>query len=310
MTEHKQIKALKHYIATQGWNWGPGANIPHGEQIVVSDGQVTALVNFWPKRGRLSVQGSASSLKATLEAQVEQFQGQGREKEAASETSIPSIPLPHIGADESGKGDWFGPLVVAAVYVDAATATRLRRIGVRDSKLLEPASLLRLAGQIERIVPLEQRHILAIAPEEYNRRYAQHGNINLLLAEMYAQAIMPVWQVTQADVIVCDQFSQRRDRLDQAFAAQHLPMPIQQHHAESASIAVAAASILAGATFAEALVELGYKAGLDGPLPAGASDIVALKAAARQILARQGTAALERYARLNFKPVQALLNGL
>jgi ribonuclease HIII len=79
------------------------------------------------------------------------------------------------------------------------------------------------------------------------------------------------------------------------------------HHAESASVAVAAASVLASAQFGVELLRLGAEAGLRGQLPAGASAIRALTAAAQHILAREGREGLGRYAKLNFKPVQDLL---
>ena len=129
--------------------------------------------------------------------------------------------------DESGKGDWFGPLIVAAVYVDEHTAAALRRICVRDSKELSPTALQRIAGQIERLIPPNQRHVWVIEPEMYNQLYAEHGNVNLLLADAYAQVAETAWRATESLTIVCDQFSQRADRLDDAFAAGGLPRPVQ-----------------------------------------------------------------------------------
>lgn len=299
-----RLDALKAFVQAQGWNWGPGAAIPYGEQIIVADGQATALVNFWPKRGSMQVQGGESSLKSALQAWSSSAQG------LAPETAAATISGAHIGMDESGKGDWFGPLVVAAVYVDEQTAPKLRQIGVQDSKALAATSIQRLAAQIERIVPLNQRHVRSIAPQQYNHLYARHGNINLLLAEAYAEAAAALWQViasTHQPPIVCDQFAQRTNRLDNAFALKGLPAPIQQHHAESASLAVAAASILASAAFSTALADLAQDAGHEQPLPKGASDVAALQAAARSIIKRHGPDALGQYAKLNFKPVRELL---
>jgi ribonuclease HIII len=209
--------------------------------------------------------------------------------------------------DESGKGDWYGPLIVAAVYIDPQTAEALRRGGVRDSKDLDGASLPQIAALVERLVPESARRVTVLDPEVYNRRYAGLGNINLLLAELYAETATPVRAATSCGRIVCDQFAQRADRLERSFAAAGLPRPEQMHHAESASVAVAAASVLASARFGAELVRLGAVAGLRGQLPAGASAIRALTAAARHILAREGREGLARYAKLNFKPVQELL---
>lgn len=295
-----RLDTLKAYLKEQGWNWGPGTNIPYGEQIVVSDAGVTALVNFWPKHGKLEVQGSASALKAALQTWVT--------GEKPTTPNVPDIITgAHIGLDESGKGDWFGGPVVAAVYVDDTTATVLRRMGVRDSKTLEAATIQRMAAQIAKVVSKEHRHVWAIEPEMYNQLYTKHNNTDLLLADVYAQVTEKVWQTTQAQVIVCDQFAQRTDPLEQAFAAKGLPQPHQQHHAESASIAVAAASILASAAFTDMLAQLGAALGLDDPLPKGSSDEARLMAAAQYIIKQQGFEALGHYAKLNFKPVRQLL---
>jgi ribonuclease HIII len=299
MLPGSRLDELKRFIQQQGWQWRPGAVIPYGEQIIVVSGGQSARVNFWTRRGKLQVQAADSPLKTALQAWIS---GGVAPDEAAA-----ALAGPHIGMDESGKGDWFGPLVVAAVYADLATMARLHRLGVRDSKELDGTAIGRLAAEIERVVPPEARHVWTIAPGEYNERYARHNNINLLLAEAYARVARQVWDATQVPAIICDQFAQNADRLEQAFTAAGLPRPVQRHRAESASIAVAAASILASAAFAEAMEALGREAGLNGSLPKGASDIEALEAAARHILGRGGAAALGRYAKLNFKPVKVLL---
>ena len=209
--------------------------------------------------------------------------------------------------DESGKGDWFGPLVVAAVYVEPEAVAALRKAGVRDSKLLLPEELAQVAVRIEALLPAAAREVLVLEPAAYNRRYAALGNINLLLAELYVETAVPIVARTGATTIICDQFSQRADRLNSVFVGAGLPRPQQMHHAEAASIAVAAASVLATTRFRAELVRLGALAGLAGPLPPGASAITLLRRAARAILAREGAEGLGRYAKLNFKPVQELL---
>ncbi|MFQ5612444.1 MAG: ribonuclease HIII [Anaerolineae bacterium] len=295
MNPNNRFDELKTYLQTQGWQWKPGADVPHGEQIIVFAAGMKAIVNFWPKRGTFHLQGPDSPLKAALQGWLDEG------------TEAAAIPLPHLGLDEAGKGDWFGPLVVAGVYLDAEAGSALRRLGVRDSKALAGAALRRIAAQIERRLPEVGRRVRVIDPRTYNELYGQYNNVNRLLAEVYAEVAEQVWRATGAPAIVCDQFSRRTDRLAEAFAARDLPAPVQQHRAELVSLAVAAASILAVAAFDEALARLGRQAGLDRPLPKGASDLNALEAAARHILHRQGRQALGRYAKLNFKPVRKLL---
>lgn len=294
----RRLDELKRTIMQRGWRWRPGKPVPYGEQIVVADGSAEAVLTFYPKRGRTVIGGAPGPLRSALE----QLAGSAP---AAAPTVVATTA--EIGMDESGKGDWFGPLVVAAVYLQPATAAALAQAGVRDSKTVLHSDLAVLAQQIIAAVPPKERVVLVLDPVEYNRRYAAVGNINLLLAELYAEAAHPLYTAVQSERIVCDQFAQSTERLSTAFRRAGLPQPIQRHHAEATSLAVAAASVLATAAFGAALERLGREAGLRGPLPRGASAIGDLRRAAQAILAREGAAGLGRYAKLNFKPVQELL---
>jgi ribonuclease HIII len=304
--EDPRLTVLMRGIEGAGWAWRLGKPIAYGTQLIVSDGAQEATLDFYPKRGRCVIGGAESPLRRGLIQLTETDQGTPGLPRATKAASA-QITGVHIGMDESGKGDWYGPLIVAAVYVDPQTAMALQRGGVRDSKDLDGASLPQIAALIERVVPAASRRVTVLDPQTYNRRYAGLGNINLLLAELYAETVASVWEATGCARIVCDQFAQRADRLERSFSAAGLPRPEQMHHAESASVAVAAASVLASAQFGVELLRLGVEAGLRGQLPAGASAIRALTAAAQHILAREGREGLGRYAKLNFKPVQDLL---
>ncbi|NJM08490.1 ribonuclease HIII [Candidatus Gracilibacteria bacterium] len=296
------LAELYTFINAQGWSYRTGKPVPYGEQVLISAGAQTATLNYYPKRGRFVVGGTDTVLRRRIERWIAE-----RSEVPAADLGRIALETAQIGLDESGKGDWFGPLVVAAVYVEPSQAAALTAAGVRDSKTVGAQTLPRIAEAIERLVPAQRRFVLALMPEAYNQRYAAYNNINLLLATLYSEAALPIWQTTQSTAIVCDQFSQRADRLDSAFASAGMPKPTQYHHAESRSIAVAAASILASTRFGAELQVLGRKAGLNGALPRGASAIYELQHAARTIIAHEGREGLARYAKLNFKPVQALL---
>jgi len=318
-----KLDALRKYVQSMDWNIGPGTPMQYGQQFEITHGSQQAIVNYYPKRGNIVVGGPDSPLRDALKTwvtgtvqptsappvQSTSYRAEGSEAKAEQRFLMTGTPITgsHIGMDESGKGDWFGPLVIAAVFASEETHQALQGAGVRDSKLLDVTTIQRLASQIEDIVPPDQRYILALEPGSYNQMYDLYKNINLLLADLYAQVAQEVWKATHASIIVCDQFSQNTDRLESSFAAKQLPSPIQRHHAESTSIAVATASILASAAFTAALEQLGRAASMDSPLPRGASDVSRLEAAARQIVKRHGIDALGLYAKLNFKPIRALL---
>jgi len=329
-----KLDALKKYVQSMGWNFGPSTPIQYGEQIAITSELHKAVVNCYPKNGKLVPGGPASPLRDALLAWINSANQAGALTQTSDQQGLTDTAQPinsqlqtkpssvqvgqmpsaiisgsHIGMDESGKGDWFGPLVVAAVFVNEQTSQALQDIGVRDSKLLKATTIQHLASRIQDIIPADHRYVLTLEPDVYNELYDTYKNINLLLADAYSRAALEIWRCTHAAVIVCDQFSQNADRLESAFAAEHLPKPIQRHHAESVSIAVAAASILASAAFALALERLGKAAGINDPLPKGASDIARLEKVAQQIINLRGARELDRYAKLNFKPIQVLLGG-
>ncbi|GAB4447496.1 MAG: hypothetical protein OHK0015_51570 [Chloroflexi bacterium OHK40] len=312
MPDDQRLAALRAAITARGWRIRPGKAIPYGEQLIVDDGTQEATLDFYPRRGRTVVGGAEGPLRRSLTelaTATEQRFG-GVAAPPPSRDPRPAPPqAPEIGMDESGKGDWFGPLVVAAVYLEPAAATALLAAGVRDSKELGASALAATAASVARILPAGAIEITVLDPADYNRRYAELGNINLLLAELYASTAARLVARTGAAPVVCDQFAQRAERLNTAFARVGLPHPRQLHHAEAVSLAVATASVLASARFQEELARLGHAAGLGEPLPKGASAIGALRRAARQIIAREGPTGLGAYAKLNFKPVQELLSG-
>jgi len=292
--EDARLAALQQAIEARGWRWRPGKPIPHGTQLLVEDGHDQATLNYYPRQGRTVVGGRDTPLRRALEALMLAMGGF-------------VVEQAEIGMDESGKGDWFGPLVVAAVCVEPAVAPALLRAGVRDSKMIAGARMADLAATIARLVPAPAHVVTVLDPLAYNQRYAALGNINALLAELYATTAAPVVAHTGVSAIVCDQFAQSTARLEAAFVAAGLPRPRQAHHAERISLAVAAASVLATARFQEELARLGAAAGWEGPLPAGSSDLPLLERAARWIIAREGREGLARYAKVHFQPVQALL---
>ena len=189
------------------------------------------------------------------------------------------------GSDESGKGDFFGPLVVAAVLVDITTAEKLVRLGVRDCKLINDKEVLRLAELIVEAAPINT--VLALKPEMYNFRYQQMRadgkNLNHLLSNGHIAVLRNVLrQCPQCNYALVDQFTDVNI--------------VQQHRAE-ADIAVAAASVLARAKFLEIMQELAEQVGRN-ELPKGGSD--AATNCARELLKELGRGALERLVKVHF----------
>lgn len=217
-----------------------------------------------------------------------------------------SVPMcgscePHIGSDESGKGDYFGPLVVAACYLDAQLASKLAGLGVRDSKTVTDSRALVIADELVLIVPHE---VIAIGPERYNDLHDKMRNLNRLLAWGHARSIENLLAKVSCDLVVTDQFGDERF-VNQALMQRGRSVRLQQRPRAESDMAVAAASILARAGFLRALERLSKEIGI--PLPKGAGP--AVDEAARLVAARLGRDALRSVAKVHFKTTQKALGG-
>jgi len=209
------------------------------------------------------------------------------------------LGFPIIGTDESGKGDYFGPLVSAGVYVDEQTAKDLFACGVKDSKNLSDNANLRLAQEIAKICK-GRFVIIEISPERYNLLYEQFKkekkNLNTLLAWGHAKAIEEILSKVDCEVAIADQFADERFILGKLQEKGKKLRLIQMHKAEQ-NIAVAAASILARARFLKKLSKLSNEYKID--LSKGASQTVIENA--KKIVDMHGKDSLRKVAKLHFK---------
>ncbi len=206
-----------------------------------------------------------------------------------------------IGIDESGKGDYFGPLVVAAVFVDATTESELRLMQVRDSKKISDGRILELAPDIRTICP---HSVVAIGPQRYNELYRKIKNLNRLLAWGHARALENLLERVDCDLAIADQFGDERLILN-ALQEKGKRIRLEQRPKAESDLAVAAASIVARAEFLLRLKRLSDEVGTT--LPKGASPAVEL--AARMIVKKHGQERLGAVAKLHFKTTQAVLAG-
>lgn len=205
-----------------------------------------------------------------------------------------------IGSDEAGKGDYFGPLVIAAVLVDAETAQHLQRQGVKDSKTLAKSSLSRLADAVRGQCV---HSVVAIGPLRYNELHDRMHNLNRLLAWGHSRAIENVLSTQDCDYALADQFGDEKFIVN-ALLEKGKRLEIRQRVRAEDDPAVAAASILARAEFVSRLQALSDKYGI--ALPKGASPEVTR--AARQFVARHGSKMLREVAKVHFKTTKTVLS--
>ena len=203
-----------------------------------------------------------------------------------------------IGTDESGKGDYFGPLVVAAVEVDEQRAAQLAKAGVRDSKRL---SIGRAHGLARTIASLCIHRVVSIGPERYNQLYASMRNLNRLLAWAHARAIEDLLSEVSCERVLVDKFA-AETVLEEALMQRGSQAEVVQMVRAEEDMAVAAASVLARSRFRAELDSLSAEFSIN--LAAGAGPPVL--EAGRAFIAHHGAAALGRVAKLHFKTSKSL----
>ena len=242
-------------------------------------------------RGEDVVVSAYRSGKVVVQGKGERAFLEGR---GLAEPQSAELDAPMVGSDESGKGDYFGPLVVAAVAAGPDQAAPLAQAGVKDSKKMSDGSVLRAAAAIRTIC---KHAVRALSPEQYNARHEAEGNVALFLATMHGEAAAAALKsAPESERVVIDQFTSV-ERLETALRKEGVDLPLEIRHRAEDNLAVAAASVLARAEFLIGLKELSYAHGLELPKGAGAN----VDRVARQIFEDGGMDALASIAKIHFK---------
>jgi ribonuclease HIII len=203
-----------------------------------------------------------------------------------------------IGCDEAGKGDYFGPLCVAAVALSPEEELFMDEVPLFDSKTLTDRDVGVAAEQIRNILPYE---VISIGPKRYNEMYATFGNLNTMLAWAHAKAMLAVFDKTGCRNILLDQFAAREVVL-KALGARRKDVNLVTRVRAESDPSVAAASILARDAFLSGLARLKSVAGV--PLPKGAGDPVLR--AGRALVTTRGRSILTEVAKVHFKTTQQI----
>lgn len=208
----------------------------------------------------------------------------------------------HIGTDESGKGDYFGPLVIAGVFVNDDIEKKLIELGVQDSKNNSDSRNQEIAKKIRAVLEPEKYNVVFIGPEKYNQLYSKIKNLNGLLAWGHARVIENILQTTECDNVISDQFGDE-EYIRKALLGKGKKTTLFQTPRAERDIAVAAASILARDMYLHQMAILQQKGGVS--LPKGVSP--AVEEAARRIVKAHGSKALMSYAKYHFKTTEKVL---
>jgi ribonuclease HIII len=287
-----QAAALEALLRTQNFKF---REVPYARFAAEKD--KTNLVFY--ESGKLVVQGKGTRefIEFVLEPEILKEARLGYEA-----VLNPELLMPRLGVDESGKGDFFGPLCVAGVYVNEAVVNAWKDSGIRDSKNISSDRKIKELAELIRKTPGCVTTVVPIGNEAYNRLYQKMRSVNTLLAWGHARVIENLMgqrhRMNPTPVrAISDQFASNKETVAKALMPLGRGIELVQKHRAEEDLAVAAASILARQEFVTRLAGLGREFEME--LPRGAS--AAVDAAAKEFIARYGAEGLPKAAKMHFR---------
>lgn len=249
--------------------------------------------------GKLVVQGKGTQefIEFVLEPEIL------KEVKLGYETVLnPDLLLPRFGVDESGKGDFFGPLCIAGVYLNKNVINAWKDKGIRDSKNISSDKKIHELAELICKTPGCVVDTVTIGNEAYNRLYARMKSVNAMLAWGHARVIENLmgkrYQMNPLPVrAISDQFAASKTVIEKALMSEGRQIELVQRHKAEEDIAVAAASILARDEFVKGIAKLEHQYQMK--FPKGAS--AAVDAAAKQFVETRGADELTKVSKLHFR---------
>ncbi|HEX3798925.1 MAG TPA: ribonuclease HIII [Verrucomicrobiae bacterium] len=287
-----QAEALRGYLREHGFKF---REVPYARYAGAND---TVQVVFY-ESGKLVLQGKGTQefIEFVLEPEIL------REARMGYEAVLnPELLMARLGVDESGKGDFFGPLCIAGVYVNEAVIKSWEDAGIRDSKNISSDKKIKELAELIVDTPGCVTSVVPIGNEAYNRLYLKMRSVNTVLAWGHARVIENLMGQKHRMVpppvrAISDQFASSKDVVGKALMTLGREIELVQRHKAESDIAVAAASILARNEFVKRLGDLEKQ--FEMPLPKGAS--AAVDKAAKDFIARHGVENLSKVAKMHFR---------
>ena len=310
-TLNRYIEKVRAQLSALGMLVQLGKAVPYGQQLMIQDetGQTAMLTLYAGKKGEQAVLGGKeSALRQRVAAALGQASpaaGNALPARAVEQNGYvwPSCSV-WAGSDESGKGDLFGPLVVASVLLTKEQAEAITALGAKDSKQLKDGQIAALAAQIKTLATDYQ--VVALSPSAYNRLYeamrAEGKNLNDLLAWCHAKALSALLAEHAFSFAVIDRFSVR-DLISRRVKDTPPGFSMLQIPKGERDPAVAAASILARDRYVADMNQLSAEAGVT--LPKGAS--AGVRDCAGRLLQQFGPDEMKKYVKWHFKTIHELL---
>ncbi|MBN1455002.1 MAG: ribonuclease HIII [Methanomicrobia archaeon] len=296
MTEEQKNK-LRTYLEKRGFSF---VTKPYQEFLARGDNVAVSLYTS----GKVVLGGSN---KAGIQEVKDFLLSIGSVDVAEKEKEYPPITVAgtRIGTDEAGKGDYFGPLVIAGVLITEDTEHELAKLGVRDSKTLGEKTITNVSFEIRRMLSRDDYEVIWLSPTKYNIVYQKLGNLNRILGWGHAKAIENLLSTGKdCKVAIADQFGDQR-YIENALMGKGNEIKLLQVPKAERDLAVAAASILARDTFVCKLRALGEQ--YSTVFPKGSSNVVEF---GKQFVKENGVDALLHVAKVHFSITREITGGL
>lgn len=207
-----------------------------------------------------------------------------------------------IGSDEVGTGDYFGPIVVTASYVNRKDIEFLESLGVRDSKMITDEKILKIAPELIKKIP----HVTVILTnEQYNNMHNKEVNMNAIKAIMHNKVLYELINKNayNYDKIVVDQFVYPQKYYDHLKKSKYIVKNISfTTKAEDKCLSVACSSVISRYIFLSEIDKMGKRYGEKILLGAG-NDVDEL---AKKLKNKYGTCELKNLVKLNFKNTEKI----
>ncbi len=281
----KEAKAVKDILLENGWMERENSN----EHVI------------------LRMQSFAGSICTLYSSRKIVFQGHEDFSGIASlvQKSKPVSFKPHLGVDEVGKGDYFGPLVVASCFVTDDFFQTVSSLGVVDSKKLSDS---RIRNIYKSIKDYPYYYVSIVKPAEYNELIKEYENVAILLAKQHSKVIEMALEDLQSKGVKCndvviDQFSSKESRVVDELGELGRSVNFKQFHKGESDIAVACASVYARAVFLEEMDRMNDEYYF--LFPKGAFEVVD---SAKRFVKLHGRGELEKVAKISFKTTSKVLS--
>ncbi|HRY22600.1 MAG TPA: ribonuclease HIII [Candidatus Dojkabacteria bacterium] len=288
----EEVDSLKYILGKKGWK---------------EEGINNEYVALRMKNDKGSVCTLYTSMKMVFQGR-EDFQDLIRlikdRAENKEESQMVKDVISHIGVDEVGKGDYFGPLVVVACFVNNDFLQNIELLGIGDSKKISDN---RIRDIYEEIKDYPYYYVSVVKPEEYNQKIGELKNVSILLAKQHSKVIeMGLTDLADKDIeckeVVIDQFSSKKSRVIDELGPLGKKVKFVQFHKGESDIAVACASVIARAIFLKELDRM--KEEYYFTFPKGASDVIE---AAKEFVKKNGVEELEKVAKISFKTTKKII---